>query len=229
VPVAGAGFGGGRGLMPGGIGGPGMPPPALFFLKKDGAEPDKVADFARKAQAERGGLARQRDKLEDLRLGGLPAARPDGKAGEVVKQLEEAKQRKEVLDQARAAIAGRRQLDVQGGKLGVDLSVWNNNLRNQTCVTQTALRCVADRNCLEIGGVWIDDGFDPKMPVCSVKAMSEAYFRLLEKQPRLKEVFKLGNHLVWVTPNQTALVIDTADGKEKLSDAEIEQLFALKK
>jgi hypothetical protein len=32
-----------------------------------------------------------------------------------------------------------------------------------------------------------------------------------------------------VTPNQTALVIDTSDGKEKLSDDEIDKLFVAKK
>jgi hypothetical protein len=34
---------------------------------------------------------------------------------------------------------------------------------------------------------------------------------------------------VWVTPNQTALVIDTGDGKETLTDAEIGGSFAVKK
>ena len=76
--------------------------------------------------------------------------------------------------------------------------------------------------------MWIDEGFDPKMPVCSVKAQSDAYFRLLEKQPHLKDVFKLGNHLLWVTPNGTALVVDTSDGKDKLSDEEIDKLFVKK-
>jgi len=42
-------------------------------------------------------------------------------------------------------------------------------------------------------------------------------------------VFRLGNHLVFVTPSQTALVIDTTDGKEKLTDAEIVALFDAKK
>ena len=63
------------------------------------------------------------------------------------------------------------------------------------------------------------------MPTLTVKAQSDAYFRLLEKQPRLKEVFRLGNHLVWVTPNGTALLIDTSEGKEQLTDAEIDRLF----
>jgi Ca-activated chloride channel family protein len=59
--------------------------------------------------------------------------------------------------------------------------------------------------------------------------MSAAYFRILERQPQVKDVFKLGNHLVWVAPNGTALVIDTNDGKDQLSDAEIDKLFVAKK
>ena len=43
--------------------------------------------------------------------------------------------------------------------------------------------------------------------------------------PEVKEVFRLGNHLVWVAPSGAALVIDTTDGKDKLSDAEIDKLF----
>jgi Ca-activated chloride channel family protein len=64
------------------------------------------------------------------------------------------------------------------------------------------------------------------MKTVAIKAMSDAYFRILDKKPEMKDVFKLGNYLVWVTPNNTALVIDTNDGKEQLTDAEIDQLFA---
>jgi Ca-activated chloride channel family protein len=39
------------------------------------------------------------------------------------------------------------------------------------------------------------------------------------------ELFRLGNHLLWVTPNRTALVIDTTAGKDELADAEIDALF----
>jgi len=103
-----------------------------------------------------------------------------------------------------------------------------NNLRNQNRLEQTAQRNVNSRNCLEIGGVWIDEGFDPKMPMVTVKAQSDAYFRILEKHPKMKDVFQLGNYLVWVTPSGTALIIDTTDGKEKLEDAEIDKLFVKK-
>ena len=91
--------------------------------------------------------------------------------------------------------------------------------------SQSAVRRIQNRNCLDVGGVWIDESFSPKMTTLTVKAMSKAYFRILERQPSVRDVFRLGNHLVWVTPSGTALVIDTSDGREELSDADIDRLF----
>ena len=62
------------------------------------------------------------------------------------------------------------------------------------------------------------------MPTLTVKAQSDAYFKLLERQPKIKDVLMLGNHLVWVAPNGTALIIDAGTGKETLSDDEIDAL-----
>ena len=67
-----------------------------------------------------------------------------------------------------------------------------------------------------------------KTKTVAVKAMSDGYFKLLEKHPELKEVFRMGNHLVWVTPSGTALLLDTCDGKETLTDDEIASLFTVK-
>jgi Ca-activated chloride channel family protein len=252
VPVAagrnGAGRGAGMagtnpygGFGGGGFGGgaPGAAPPALYGVSGPQSNPQKVADLARKVQEKAGDLGSKRGKLEDERLKELP---PAGAAGAglalpaginaptaELRALQEAKDQKSAYDKARQALQLRRQSEVQEGKLGVDLSVAGNNLRTAACQTQSAVRCVYARNCMEFGGVWIDEGFDAKMPVCTVKAQSDAYFRILEKQPRMKEVFKLGNFLVWVTPSCTALVIDTNDGKDKLSDEEIDKLFVAKK
>jgi Ca-activated chloride channel family protein len=131
-------------------------------------------------------------------------------------------------EKAEAALRARKNLEVQAGKLGVDLAVQCEVLRNQTRLEYTALRQVNGRNCLEVGGVWIDEGFAAKTKAVTVKAQSAAYFRMLERHPSLKTVFQLGNHLVWVTPSGTALIIDTK-GQEKLSDAEIDKLFVAKK
>ena len=74
------------------------------------------------------------------------------------------------------------------------------------------------------------DYYDPKnMKSLTIKAQSNAYFKMLERNVKVKEVFQLGNHLVWVTPNNTALIVDTSTGKEELSDKEIDELFTVKK
>ena len=55
--------------------------------------------------------------------------------------------------------------------------------------------------------------------------MSKAYFRILEKQPSVRQVYLLGTRVVWIAPSGTALVIDTRDGREELPDADIDRLF----
>ena len=113
-------------------------------------------------------------------------------------------------------------------KLGVDLAVCTNNLKCQSQLQATAVRNVANRRCMEIGGVWIDEAFTGDTKTLAVKSQSDAYFRLLERQPQLKDLFRLGNHLVWMAPNGTALVIDTEEGQDRLTDAEIDALFAMR-
>jgi Ca-activated chloride channel family protein len=40
-------------------------------------------------------------------------------------------------------------------------------------------------------------------------------------------VFTLGNHVKWVTPSGTVLVLQPDAGRDDLSDAEIDALFAV--
>ena len=47
-----------------------------------------------------------------------------------------------------------------------------------------------------IDGAWIDEGFVKETPSLTIKAMSAAYFRMLERHRELKEVFQLGNRVV---------------------------------
>jgi Ca-activated chloride channel family protein len=119
--------------------------------------------------------------------------------------------------------------DLRTGKGGVDLAVQLNEMRNQSQVGEKMVRQAGGRTCYNVRGVWADEGYDPKMKQVTIKAMSAAYFRMLERQPQMKEVFQLGNHVVWVTPNGCALVIDTDKGAETMSDAEIDALFVGRK
>lgn len=145
-----------------------------------------------------------------------------------VRELRKLQETKATWDGANAAFKRRDSYGYQGGKLGVDLSLSANCLREQQRVSQTANRQVAGKNCLEVDGIWVDDSFKADMKTVVVKAQSDAYFRILEKHPAIKDVYKLGNQLIWVTPSNCALIVDAADGKEKLDDAEIDALFASK-
>ena len=185
------------------------------------AAPGRVLDFARKNEDQakaRGDIAGKELKQAEA------AADSKGKGA-----YRAAGEKKDAYDRARALLGRRDRDGVNSGKLGVDLSIQTNQLRTQTQMERVAFRNVYGRNCMEIGGVWLDEGFTAKTASVVVKANSDAYFALLAKQPQLKKVFSLGNHLVWVTPSGTALVIDTTDGKEKMTDAEIVKLFEAKK
>src|SRR5439155_4159785 len=185
-----------------------------------------VYEFAKENQKEPGQLAGKRDKLadEELRKAG---DRKDGKDAD--RALGEAKAKKAVFDTASEQFRRGAFRATQSEKLGVDLSLQTQNLRNQARLEYTAQRNVQGRNCLELGGVWIDERFDPKLKAVTVKAQSNAYFRMLERQPKVKDVFQLGNYVVWVTPSGDVLVIDGQHGKEELSDKEIDGLFVAKK
>ena len=55
----------------------------------------------------------------------------------------------------------------------MDLSLQTQLLRNQSRLDQSALKQVNGRNCMELGGVWIDEGFNAKMESITVKAQSK--------------------------------------------------------
>ena len=155
---------------------------------------------------------------------------PEEKAKEELAQklldsVKDARDQVTNFDQARQLYARGEYKNAQAGKLGVDVAMCANNLRSQDRLTQTANQLVNGRNCLEVGGLWIDEGFTADLKTVVVKAQSDAYFKILEKNPKMKDVYRLGNHLVFVTPSKIALVIDQNDGKDTLSDAEIETLF----
>jgi Ca-activated chloride channel family protein len=209
-------------------GAPGTPPPGLRLPEGGGSggRPTSrpVEDFAREINKDPKKAGEKRNELETDQLR-KDADCKDDKA----KAIRDALELKTASEATAARLRSGDLGGVQAGKLGVDLSVYSAQLRGQHRLSRTAVRQVHGRNCLEIGGVWIDEGFTAKTPTLVVKAQSDAYFKLLERQPKLKEVFKLGNYLVWVAPSGTALVIDTNKGKDKLSDAEIDKLFVAKK
>jgi Ca-activated chloride channel homolog len=254
----GFGGGGGIG-GPGFPGGPAATPPALTDPKVTrGAEkpsaPAKVADVAKEIAKKPGDAGRARFGLENDKLdrvqdeleklnkdlkkraedGKNPALDAESKAKQeaaerLLRSVKDARDNVANFEQARLWYGNGQYKDAQVGKVGVDVAICANNLRTQDRLTQTANKNVYGRNCLEIGGLWIDEGFTADMKTVIVKAQSDAYFKILEKYPEMKDVYRLGNHLVYVTPSKTALVVDSNDGKDTLSDDEVAALFTVKK
>ena len=222
------------GPVGGGFGG--SAPAAGLQPAAPGGRPGRVEDFAKQQAGADGkgdalganrGAATDRDlnkALDDLK------GEKDAKRRvELVTEVKKLQEQKETYDRASYALKARDQRGYQTGKLGVDLAVQSNNLHCQDKLSLTANRQANGRQVLELGGVWIDEAFKPDMPTVVVKAQSDAYFRVLERHPGMRDVYRLGNHVVWVAPSGTALVIDPADGKEQLTDAEIDALFTPKK
>ncbi len=199
--------------------------PAAALTKPTGDQ-IRVQDFARQqvtGQAPGFSIGQGRMTWEYNRY---QNAAKDGKGDkDELKALEKAQVQLETYNQVNQAFMRRAYNESQAGKLGVDMSLQMQNLRNQVKLDQTALRNVQGRNVLEFGGVWIDEGYNAKTKMVVVKAQSDAYFRILERHAVVKDVYRLGNHLVWVTPSGAALVVDCNDGQEKMSDSEIDKLF----
>lgn len=219
-PISGGGFGPPPGLAPGGGAGGGLQKVEEFAKDQARGEgkPGDALGANRGAQFERD-IRDAEKKLAD--------EKDPAKRALFAKELREYRDKKEVQDGANRAFKGGRD-GYQTGKLGVDLAQNSCSLRNQDRVSLTANRQANGRQVLEVGGVWIDDAFKADMKTLVVKTQSDAYFKILEKQAGMKDVYRLGNHVVWVAPSGTALVLDQNDGKDSLTDAEIDALFAKK-
>jgi Ca-activated chloride channel family protein len=228
------------------VGGP--VPPALYEpgfggIRGGGSggglgKPAPVSDFAKRVQTKPDDGKKNRYFYEDKKLADDEAelSKTDpkdpnkGDKDQYLGKVKEARGNFRSYQQAREWLAKRDLKNIQAGNsTAVDVAVCSNNLRCQDRLTQTAMRNVSGRNCLEIGGVWIDEGYSADMKTLVIKAQSDAYFKIIEKNPKMKDVFRLGNYLVFVTPSKVALIVDTVEGKEKLTDDEIAKLFVAAK
>jgi Ca-activated chloride channel homolog len=130
------------------------------------------------------------------------------------------------LNKAKAAMNRDSRAEVQAGRLGVELSIQGQNLRQDYLPSGVAVKVFQGRKLFENGGIWVDESFKADVKSLIVKSQSRAYFQLLESRPELKELFLVSNYLVWMTPGGTALVIDATQGREELEQAEIQKLFS---
>ena len=202
--------------------------PAALAPAGPGKAQVPLGEFLKKADVKAGKAGEGRGDFMDKALDKVPVVTASGgfATDDQTRRLQEAKQKIEQYRQANRDLAAGHVDRVQNGRAAVEYALDANCLRNQTQLTRNAQQRIGkDRNAVDVGGVWIDDGYDVSMKTVTVKAMSNAYFKLLEKHPEMRDVFRLGNHLVWVSPSRTALVIDTNSGEEEITEEAIADLF----
>ena len=180
--------------------------PAAAADQAQGRPSQRCQDFARPAGRPSRLRIRHRPGTHDLGIQPLTEnAAKDGKGDkDELKALKKAQDQLETYNQADQALMRR---DLRRSRRPAS---WASicRCRCKTCATRVKLdqTALAQRRraatCLEFGGVWIDEGFNAKTKMVVVKAQSDAYFRILERHPVVKDVFRLGNHLVWVTPER---------------------------
>ncbi len=76
--------------------------------------------------------------------------------------------------------------------------------------------------------LWVDERFGAEDKTLEVKFGSEAYFKLIEREPALIEALKLGPSVVYVTAKGRALVVGTV-GLETITDEQVAELFSASK
>jgi Ca-activated chloride channel family protein len=213
--------------MPGGFGGAFGPVPGNAPAPRT---TDAAREAAQAAKPAAGGLAAGRGEVQQKQLDEFERRLSEAeRKGEVGEALAKAKKDTKTLDEAARNYRAKDLAKNQTGTQGVDLALASNALRNQDRLTPTANRAAYGRQCVEVGGVWIDEGYDPKLPTVAIRSQGKAYFRILERRPEMKDVYRLGNHVVWLAPSGAALVLDPKEGQEDLPDAEIDKLFVAKK
>jgi hypothetical protein len=116
----------------------------------------------------------------------------------------------------------------EAGEDAVDLTIALKRLKESNAqVGAYPVRTKGKASFVQLSGVWIDRAYKDGLTSVKVKYLSDAYFRILEKIPAAKDVFSLGQQLVWVAPSGVVLVIDHT-GAETLTDAEIAKLLPAK-
>jgi hypothetical protein len=71
-------------------------------------------------------------------------------------------------------------------------------------------------------GVWTDAKFRKESLVLRVKPFSDAYFKLIETMPELREAFSFSERLI-ISGRSIAIEL-TSQGKDKLTETDLRQL-----
>lgn len=73
------------------------------------------------------------------------------------------------------------------------------------------VRQVGKKTFYQVNEVWTDQAYKKDMKATKVKYGSDEYFKLLEKHPDLKKYFSLGERVIVVLEDQTAVIVEAGE------------------
>jgi Ca-activated chloride channel family protein len=198
--------------------GAGEPMRKSLAVASGGAGRAPVADAAKKLDA-----VMEKERLEAKNK---PEAKPAPVAAvpapEVAKAAEESRDRDENF---------LRRFGAKDGKAGVDVAGKLRQLKEAEQAGDTRLaefRKAAGTRFFLYNDMWVDEKFEADAEMTFIKFGSEAFFKLIEKSPKLLEAFKLGTRVV-VTTAEGNVVAVCGTGNETMTDAQVLEVFVAKK
>jgi len=111
----------------------------------------------------------------------------------------------------------------ESGERAVEVAKSISELKLAERAEGLAVKKVGERTFEYVQGFWVDRAYKAGMPTVEVQYLSEAYFKILEAEPQLKDVFVLGEKLVIVV-GRKALVIQN-EGRARMTDKEVAELL----
>lgn len=119
-----------------------------------------------------------------------------------------------------------RRLQLNSGEEAVDTAQALSQLKLADQDMVGDVRTIGEKTFVNYAGIWVDHAYDAEKhkDLFSIQYLSKAYFQLIEKDPRHKEILALGERVVWISPTGRAIAIDSK-GKETLTEKEFSNLF----
>jgi Ca-activated chloride channel family protein len=155
---------------------------------------------------------------------GAPATEAESSAAPApTRRAEEARERYKVYGKAKKGV-----MKTDTGKTAVDFADAVKDMKTAEGNTDdedaAGIRYISGRAFKYQSGGWIDLKYKTSMQVLKIKYMGKAYFELIQKSPKLKRVFALGERLVVVVGTNRAIAV-SPDGQDTVSASELNKFI----
>ncbi len=120
-------------------------------------------------------------------------------------------------------------MDNYEGRLGIKMSKKAGHMRQSASeyqITQSAVtKNINRRNFYKIGEIWTDSEYKEDMPKIKIRYGSDAYFKLIELKPELRDYLALGTNLILTVNGKVIIIEDVEKMDDEVKVSELEKLL----